>query len=204
MVRRYFQKTARQFDQLYEQNNRLSFRINRWLRGPMYRRFALTMRECDPAEGKTVLDVGCGSGRYAVALAERGALVTGIDFAESMLSLAQQLAAAHGVSAACHWIQADFLEWQCTGRFDISLAIGLFDYIADPLPYLAKMHQLSGQKVIFSFPKPGGWRSTQRRIRYRIRHCPLYFHTQASMTRCLQAAGFQSWRFDGSWAVAYV
>lgn len=170
----------------------------------MFRRFELTMRECEPVAGKTVLDVGCGSGRYAIALADRGAVATGIDFAASMLSLAQQLAKAHGVSASCHWIQADFLEWGCSDRFDISLAIGFFDYIADPLPYLAKMHQLTNEKVIFSFPKPGGWRSTQRRIRYRILRCPLYFHTQESITRCLQAAGFRSWRFDGSWAVAYV
>ena len=40
----------------------------------MYERFLRTLDECDPLDGKLVLDVGCGSGQYAAALADGGAL----------------------------------------------------------------------------------------------------------------------------------
>lgn len=42
--------------------------------------------------GKSVLDVGCGTGRLARFLARRGATVTGIDFSEKAIALARQTA----------------------------------------------------------------------------------------------------------------
>jgi ubiquinone/menaquinone biosynthesis C-methylase UbiE len=47
---------------------------------------------------KTVLDVACGEGTFAVAAAKRGLRVTGIDFSETMLALARERAAREGVS----------------------------------------------------------------------------------------------------------
>lgn len=44
-------------------------------------------------QGRTVLDVGCGTGRLARFLARRGARVTGIDFSEKAIALAQKSAA---------------------------------------------------------------------------------------------------------------
>jgi SAM-dependent methyltransferase len=40
-------------------------------------------------KGQRILDAGCGEGRFARMLAERGALVTGIDLSGRMLELAQ-------------------------------------------------------------------------------------------------------------------
>ena len=40
----------------------------------------------DPIEGREVLDVGTGTGRAAIALAHRGARVTGIDASAEMLA----------------------------------------------------------------------------------------------------------------------
>ncbi|HEY8207703.1 MAG TPA: methyltransferase domain-containing protein, partial [Myxococcaceae bacterium] len=39
-----------------------------------------------PVEGLRVLDAGCGTGRHAVRLAGRGAVVTGVDFSSGMLA----------------------------------------------------------------------------------------------------------------------
>ena len=52
-----------------------------------------------------VLDVGCGHGRHAVALAQRGVRVVGVDFASALLSRATDLAASLGVEV--DWVRAD-------------------------------------------------------------------------------------------------
>lgn len=202
-VQTYFQGHARQFDRLYQQEAHLPRLFNQWVRRPFYRRFGLTMAACGDVQGKRILDVGCGSGRYTVALAEQGAEVLGIDFASNMLTLAHELAEKRGVAARCRFVHANFLEHNFNETWDISLAIGFFDYIPDPLVYLEKLRLLTEEKVIVTFPRPGGWRALQRRLRYRLKRCPLYFHSQESMAAHFAAAGYQSWQFMGSWAMAF-
>ncbi|MEI2776466.1 MAG: class I SAM-dependent methyltransferase [Tetrasphaera sp.] len=59
------------------------------------------------APGKRVLDLTCGPGLYAVALARRGCQVTGVDFGPASIAYARQLAAEHAVTAACNFIEQD-------------------------------------------------------------------------------------------------
>lgn len=202
-VQAYFNRQARSFDRLYKNRAGLSWHFNQLVRRPLYRRFELTMEACGDVRGKRILDVGCGSGRYVIALAEQGAEVTGIDFAPNMLTLARELAEERGAAARCQFIQADFLEYDFGTTFDISLAIGVFDYVPHPLAFLKQLCVLTEEKVIFTFPQPGGLRSTQRRLRYWLKGCPLYFHSPESMSDYLAAAGYRDWRFVGYWAEAY-
>lgn len=202
-VQTYFQRQARQFDRLYQQEAHLPRLFNSWIRRPFYRRFELTMAACGDVTGKRILDVGCGSGRYALALAERGAEVLGIDFSSNMLALAHELAEKCGVAARCRFVHADFLEYDLDETFEISLAIGFFDYIPGPLVFLEKLRLLTKEKVIVTFPRPGGWRALQRRLRYRLKGCPIYFHSQESMAGYFAAAGYQNWQFVSSWAAAF-
>ncbi len=57
--------------------------------------------------GARVLDITCGPGLYAVPLAERGCLVTGIDFGPAAISYANHLASVAGVSERCTFIEQD-------------------------------------------------------------------------------------------------
>lgn len=76
----------------------------------MAKRFALTLEECKDIYGKSILEIGCGSGRYSVELAKRkAACVLGIDFSENMLRLAQKYATDNHVSNICEFIAADFI-----------------------------------------------------------------------------------------------
>lgn len=64
------------------------------------------------------LDLGCGEGRNAIWLAERGWEVTGVDFSEVGLEKARRLAAERGVEV--EWMHADLLEYRPTpGFFDL-------------------------------------------------------------------------------------
>lgn len=69
----------------------------------------------------SILDVGCGSGRYAFPLAARGHRVTGVDASEPMLAIARQEAERHNLSLAL--FEADFRGFLLAGRtFDLAIS----------------------------------------------------------------------------------
>jgi SAM-dependent methyltransferase len=74
-----------------------------------------------PAGGR-VLDLGCGWGRHAVALARGGFRVTGVDLSETLLERARRRAAAAGVEV--EWVRGDVREVAREGGYD--LAVSLF------------------------------------------------------------------------------
>jgi 2-polyprenyl-3-methyl-5-hydroxy-6-metoxy-1,4-benzoquinol methylase len=123
-----------------------------------------------------VLDVGCGSGRFCVRLAQREWHAVGLDFADEMVALARQQAAEAGVADRCTFEVADFLEWDDDAEFDLALAMGVFDYVSDPEPLLAKLAKVSGGRVVVSFPKRFHPLVPLRWARLRSAGCPVYFY----------------------------
>jgi SAM-dependent methyltransferase len=77
--------------------------------------------------GERVLDVGCGPGRHALALARHGLIVVGVDVSETFVDLATSAADADGLDQAT-FIVADARELTFDGEFDaaISLCQGAF------------------------------------------------------------------------------
>jgi SAM-dependent methyltransferase len=71
--------------------------------------------------GARVLDAGCGSGQFAIALAERGARVTGIDLSPEMLRRARDHAAEHGF--------ADDIDWRTGDVKHLSEPLAVYDAI---------------------------------------------------------------------------
>ncbi len=66
------------------------------------------------------LDLGCGTGRNALALAERGWSVTGVDWAEHAISLAKEAAAQQNFSA--DFIAADITKWKPLHLYDLVIS----------------------------------------------------------------------------------
>ena len=193
--KQYFEKKAKTFDSLYEDDNPWKSFFNHWLRKAVYERHAITLAESEPIQGTTLLDVGCGPGRYMVGFLLRGALrAVGIDEAEPMLALARDHFEKAGVSDRCQLVQANFYDWKSDEKFDRVIAIGFFDYQADPLRALKKMIGHSRGLVIGSFPGRSLIRMPLRRLRYELRGCPIRFYRESELREIAGQAGFSSYR----------
>lgn len=101
------------------------------------------------AEPRAVLDLACGEGSFAVAMAGRGYAVTGVDCSADMLRLARERA-----TEADHWIEfleQDMRALSLDGRFD------LVTCWFDSLNYLLKMDDLKAcYSAVHEALKPGG------------------------------------------------
>ena len=191
-IERYWTARARAFDHLYALSGPIRL-INRVLRRAVYQRYALTFEHAGDVTGLRVLDVGCGSGRYSVEFAERGAAeVVGVDFSEDMLALAREHAVAAGVAERCRFALADFDQFTDPQRFGVTIAIGFFDYVSDPGETLRRLRALADGRVLASFPAPDFPRSQLRRIRYGSKGVRVRFYRPAEIRRLAQAAGFRS------------
>jgi SAM-dependent methyltransferase len=84
------------------------------------------MERLDLRPGRRVLDVGCGPGRHAVALAEAGLEVTGVDVSRRFLDIAAERARTAGVAAA--FFEVDARQMPFDDEFDavISICQGAF------------------------------------------------------------------------------
>ena len=72
-------------------------------------------------EMRKIVDLGCGTGRHAVLLAERGFHVTGVDRSKAMLDIAARRAALHHQQAKIAFIEGDMRSFASGQRFDIAL-----------------------------------------------------------------------------------
>ena len=72
-----------------------------------------------------IADFGCGPGLYTTRLAERGAIVTGIDFSDNSLKYAKQVAAEKGLKI--NYVLTNYLDFETTNSFDLIIMI-MCDY----------------------------------------------------------------------------
>src|SRR4051812_7146725 len=85
-VRHRFEWDAKNFDAIYRlEKSPVSRLFNKVFRKAVFQRYDVTFEKSGDLRGKSVLDIGCGSGIYAVDFARRGAKrVLGVDFSGNM------------------------------------------------------------------------------------------------------------------------
>jgi ubiquinone/menaquinone biosynthesis C-methylase UbiE len=71
--------------------------------------------------GAAILDVGCGTGRHAIPLAQRGYAVTGLDLSSEMLARASRASQAVGVTV--EWVRADAARFSLPRRYEAALCL---------------------------------------------------------------------------------
>lgn len=91
--------------------------------------------------GARVVDLGCGGGRMALALAERGALVTGVDQAGSALEAGRDEAARRGFDV--RFVQADLCATPFPdGDFDFVVLGDVLEHLERPERAIAEAARL--------------------------------------------------------------
>ena len=105
-----------------------------------------------PVAEKKVLDVGCGGGILAEALAQRGAQVTGIDMGDAPLGVAKLHQLESGLSIDYQKSTAEDFAQQHESAFDIVTCLEMLEHVPDPSSVVqacAKMVKPGGH-VFFS------------------------------------------------------
>ncbi len=198
-VATHFDRAAEWFDSVYTGTGVSPVRrlVTRIFMHDIFWRFELTLKDCEPIQGATVLDIGCGTAVYPEALGRRGASrLVGLDFAPSMIEIARRRMASAGLLERTELRCMDYLSYPDGEPFDYTLAIGVFDYFRDPRQHLAKMATQTRRRAIVTFPQLWNPWTAVRRARYTLSgiNCPLHFFSRAHVKRLMHDAGFRQVR----------
>jgi len=103
-------------------------------------------------EGAAVLDVGCGGGILAEAMARRGAKVTGIDLSEKALKVAQLHLLESRLDVEYRSVSAEDYAAAHAGKFDVVTCMELLEHVPEPGAMVAACARLvrPGGQVFFS------------------------------------------------------
>ncbi|HOX89769.1 MAG TPA: bifunctional 2-polyprenyl-6-hydroxyphenol methylase/3-demethylubiquinol 3-O-methyltransferase UbiG [Burkholderiaceae bacterium] len=102
--------------------------------------------------GARVLDVGCGGGVLAEAMAARGAHVTGIDLSTKLLRVAELHALESGVAVEYHESAAEAWAEAHAGAYDVVTCMEMLEHVPDPSSVVRAVARLvrPGGQVFFS------------------------------------------------------
>ncbi|EJN60667.1 class I SAM-dependent methyltransferase [Halogranum rubrum] len=103
-----------------------------------------------PVEGKDILEIACGTGRFTVMLAERGANIIGLDISSAMMAQGRQKAKSTGVEGLVEFMRGDAARLPFPDdHFDAVFAMRFFHLAETPAKFLAEMCRVSKDQVFF-------------------------------------------------------
>lgn len=101
--------------------------------------------------GAPILEIGCGTGRVLIPLAEAGYEVTGIDLSPAILAIAAERVAKSGVAPRVHLVQADARDFHLPDRFALAfVAVNTF------MLFVGLDEQLQVLERVAAHLRPGG------------------------------------------------
>ena len=98
--------------------------------------------------GKRVVDVGCGGGILAEAMAGKGADVAGIDLADKSLKVAELHALESGARVRYEQVSAEDFAAREPAGFDVVTCMEMLEHVPDPESTI---------RACAALAKPGGW-----------------------------------------------
>jgi len=119
---------------------------DRWFDSP-WGRYAFEVeratleRAVGPVDSRSVLDVGCGTGRFTAAMEQHAGSVAGVDLDPAMLAVA-----ARRVKASLFVADAGCLPFE-VATFDVTVAVTLCEFVTDPHVVVGELNRVT---------RPGG------------------------------------------------
>ena len=95
-----------------------------------------------PLQGRAVVDVGCGGGLLAEAMARRGARVVGIDLADDLLRVAQLHALEAGITLQYRHESAEAHAAAHAGQYDVVTCMEMLEHVPDPAAIVEALARL--------------------------------------------------------------
>lgn len=192
----FWNRYASDFDSIYgTKNSWFNNIINKLFRETMKIRFEKTL-QIVPKDEVSVIDIGCGPGHYCFSLAKEGVRnIKGIDFSETMISLAKGHAEELGLKNIIDFEVVNFLEFEPQKKFDYSIMMGFIEYFKNPELVLEKVLSITNQKILISFPAAGGFLAFQRKLRYKSR-CYLRLYSYEDIKRLLNSLNIMSYSIE--------
>ncbi|WP_299264098.1 class I SAM-dependent methyltransferase [Halorientalis sp.] len=156
--------------------------------------------EIGPVEDRNVLEIACGTGRFTVMLAERGANVVGLDISGPMLQQGREKAKRVGVAENMNLMRGD------AGRlpfpddsFDSVLAMRFFHLADQPASFLSEIRRVSRDQVFFDTFN----RFTTRSLYNWALPMGSRLYSRWEVSRLLDSAGLHLVKSDHDFALPY-
>jgi len=143
--------------------------------------------------GASLLEIGCGTGWFGRALAQRGFRVAGLDPSGAMLARAQgRFPLVRGDAARLPFAERSF---------DAALLVGVLDFVPDPVLVLREARRVVRQRVVVLALASGSWLGLRRRLRGRMGH-PIFgaarFYSHARLLEMARASGAEPEQVAGA------
>jgi len=145
--------------------------------------------------GRSVLDVGTGTGRAALQMARAGARVTAVDSSEEMLTVAQQRAANEHLTLTFAVADGHRLEF-ANQSFDVVICLRVLMHAVDWHALVAELCRVARHRVIVDYPAATSFAALQaalRQVTYRlgVRTEPYRVLGSGAVRRAFETSGFQ-------------
>ncbi|MGA2762672.1 MAG: methyltransferase domain-containing protein [Spirochaetia bacterium] len=187
--------------------DRLAEDYDSWYQTPLGARSDALEKEAvfslaEARPGEHALDVSCGTGNYALALAGRGVRVVAIDASEKMLQIAQSKAAREGLSIDFRRGTAEDMPF-ADDSFDLVTAVLLLEFAPSPQKVLAEMLRVltpAGRLVVGVLGNHSLWAAARRAKRLFVPSIwsGATFFSPRTMTDLLREAGAHSFRWKNA------
>ena len=146
-------------------------------------------------EGQRILDMATGTGRAALALARRGAIVTGVDASREMLSVARARAADAGL--AIEFSDGDVHALPFSDRaFDAVVCLRMLMHVPDWRRALSELCRVTRRRLVFDYPALASaaalqviWRRAALSMGRKVEAYRVF--RAADVTRVLNSHGFE-------------